>query len=84
MGGKALLQWYEACNIDGSACEGSESESIPKPKRRKGDVSDKPLILVILSPLMACAHREVQQASDIVVCDSRIASEVLRMTASQL
>ena len=43
VGGKALLQWYEACNIDGSACEDSESESIPKPKRKKRDVSDKPL-----------------------------------------
>lgn len=35
VGGKAVLQWYEASNIDGGACEDSETESIPKTKRKR-------------------------------------------------
>ena len=66
VGGKAVLQWYEASNIDGGACEDSETESIPETKRKKRNMSDKPLILVILSPLMARAHSEVQQSGELV------------------
>ena len=47
----------------------SGSECIPK-KKKKREISNKPLILVLLTPLMARAHQEIQQASEIVFCDS--------------
>ena len=37
-------------------------------KRRKK--RKLPMILVLVTPLMACAHQEIQQASEIVFCDS--------------
>ncbi len=67
LGGKALLQWYEANDSDQEADSDSESN---KTKKKKREISDKPLILVILSPLMSRAHKEIQQASEIVFCDS--------------
>ena len=66
MGGKALLQWYET---DDDKDTDIESECVPKKKKKK-EVSNKPLILVLLAPLMARAHQEIQQASEIVFCDS--------------
>ena len=66
MGGKALLQWYET---DDDKDMDSESECIPK-KKKKREIPKKPLILVLLTPLIAHAHQETQQASEIVFCDS--------------
>ena len=66
MGGKALLQWYEA---DDDKDTDIESECVPKKKKKK-ELSNKPLILVLLTPLMARAHQEIQQASETVFCDS--------------
>lgn len=70
MGGKALLQWYEADHSNEDT--DSDNESIPGPnkKREKKEMSDKPLILVLVTPLMAHAHQKIQQASEIVFCDS--------------
>ena len=39
-------------------------------KRRKKELSNKPLSLVLLTPLIARAHQEIQQASEIVFCNS--------------
>ena len=66
MGGKALLQWYEA---DDDKDTDIESECVPKKKKKK-ELSNKPLSLVLLTPLMARAHQEIQQASEIVFCNS--------------
>lgn len=66
MGGKALLQWYEA---DDDKDTDIESECVPKKKKKK-ELSNKPLLLVLLTPLMARAHQEIQQASEIVFCNS--------------
>ena len=46
MGGKALLQWYEA---DDDKDMDSESECIPK-KKKKREISNKPLILFFFDP----------------------------------
>ena len=46
-----------------------KSECIPK-KKKKREISKNPLILALLTPLMAHAHQEIQQASEIVFCDS--------------
>lgn len=35
--------------------------------KEKGEMSDKPLILVILSPLMTRAHSKVKQAGELVI-----------------
>ena len=65
-GGKTLLQWYET-TIEKSDSEG---ECTQKAKRKKRDISQKPLILAIVTPLMARAHSHIQQASEIAFCDS--------------
>ena len=68
-GGKALLQWYEAtCSSERSESD-SEGDCTLKTKRKK-DITQKPLILVIVTPLMARAHSKIQQASEIAFCDS--------------
>lgn len=54
-GGKALLQWYEgsdSCDESGK----SDDEVLTKAKRRKRETSQKPLILAIVTPLMARVH----------------------------
>ena len=64
--GKAILQWYEAPSI-----EDSDSEAdLPPSKRKRREVSSKPLILVICTPLMARVHKQVCQAAEIVFCDA--------------
>ena len=70
-GGKALLQWYEAtCSENSGADTDSEADCGQKPRRKKKCISEKPLILAIETPLMARAHAQIQQASEIVFCDS--------------
>ena len=66
-GGKALLQWYENSDRSDSDCEADFTE---KTKRIKREISHKPLILVIVTPLMARTHAHIQQASEIAFCDS--------------
>ena len=58
-GGKALLQWYENSDRSDSDCEADFTE---KTKRIKREISHKPLILIIVTPLMARAHAHIQQA----------------------
>lgn len=68
-GGKALLQWYEgsdSCDESGK----SDDEVLTKAKRKKRKTSQKPLILAIVTPLMARAHQYIQQGSEIVFYDS--------------
>ena len=65
-GGKALLQWYETT----AKISDSEDENTPKPKKRKREISQKPLILALITPLMARAHCQIQQAGEIAFCDS--------------
>ena len=67
LGGKALLQWYEAPI---SEMDDELDEKAPPAKRKKREPSEKPLILAICTPLMARAHRNVMQAGEIVFCDS--------------
>ena len=64
-GGKALLQRCET-TIEKSDSEG---ECTQKAKRKKRDIQT-PLILAIVTPLMARAHGHIQQASEIAFCDS--------------
>ena len=66
-GGKALLQWYERSDDDG---DDSDTEGCKPRKKRKREPSSTPLILAICTPLMARAHTLVQQASEVVFCDS--------------
>ena len=61
-----MLQWCET-TIEKSDSEG---ECTQKAKRKKRDISQKPLILAIVTPLMARAHGRIQQASEIAFCDS--------------
>ena len=71
LGGKALLQWYVRNNCDNeSGSSGSDCEEIPRPKKKKQEIPQKPMILAIVTPLMARAHQHIQQASEIVFCDS--------------
>lgn len=63
-GGKALLQWYEAtCKSERSESD-CKSDCTLKTKWEKREISQKPLILVIATPLMARAHCKIQQASE--------------------
>lgn len=41
-----------------------------KLKGKKKDLSQKPLLLVIVTPPMAHAHSQIQQVSEMVFCDS--------------
>ena len=64
--GKTILQWYEA-----PGTEDSDSEAdLPPTKRKRREVSNKPLILAICTPLMARIHKQVCQAAEIVFCDA--------------
>ena len=68
--GKALLQWYESKTDNPSDNENCDGESNPPPpKKRKRELTSKPLILVICTPLMAKAHEHVRQA-ELLFCDS--------------
>jgi hypothetical protein len=70
-GGKALLQWFEkGRNEFDNDSESDTEKSIPTKKRKKRELSSKPLILVLCTPLMRRAHSEIQQASEVVFCDS--------------
>lgn len=66
-GGKAFLQWYEAPVSD--TADELEGKA-PPAKRKKRELTEKPLVLAICTPLMARAHRNVMQAGEIVFCDS--------------
>ena len=70
-GGRAMLQWYEITGNNDNNEDDSDTEHPPKKKRKKCiHLSYKPLILVVITPLMAWAHSQIQQASVIVFCDS--------------
>ena len=70
-GGRAMLQWYETTGNNDNNEDDSDPEHPPKKKRKKCiHLSPKPLILVVITPLMAWAHSQIQQASEIVFCDS--------------
>ena len=66
VGGKAILQWYEA-DYNNDEDTDNDSEFVKKKKKER---SIKPLILAIVTPLMARAHNTIQQAQEIVFCDS--------------
>ena len=68
-GGKALLQWCERSDDEG---DDSDTERCIPRKKRKMEPSSTPLILAICTPLMARAHMLVQQASEVVFCDSTL------------
>lgn len=67
LGGKALLQWYEKNEEDLSD---TDNDKCPPKKKRKREPSTTPLILTICTPLMARAHAMIQQAGEVVFCDS--------------
>ena len=64
--GKPILQWYEAPGIEDS----NSGADLPPTKRKRREVSNKPLILAICTPLMARVHKQVCQSVEIVFCDA--------------
>ncbi len=68
IGGRALLQWYKDLAVE---TDGELETTPPQPKKRKKrEVTKKPLILAICTPLMARAHTELCQAGEITFCDA--------------
>ena len=66
--GKAIIQWYEQTSeADDIVDTDTEAGEEPKRKKRK---RVNPMILAICTPLMARAHKDVCQSSEIVFCDS--------------
>ena len=66
-GGKAKLKMYERCDLDDLS--ESEQGSPPQKKKRKL-INSKSAILAICTPLMSRANENIQQAGEIVFCDS--------------
>lgn len=67
-GGKANIQVYDA----GSGEESSDTDTDFKPKKpkKKKMSTTKPLIITACTPLMARVHQNVQQAGELIFCDS--------------
>ena len=63
---KVILQWYEAPGIEDS----DSGADLPPSKRKRREVSNKPPILAICTPLMARVHKQVCQAAEIVFYDA--------------
>ena len=71
--GKAILQWYESHTHKQYhlSDDDTDDESTPPPsKKSKKEVTSKPLILALCTPLMARAHEHVSQAGELLFCDS--------------
>ena len=72
-GGKASVQVYDAGDA-GSADESSDSDAdfqFKKPSKKKKKITTtEPLIITACTPLMSRVHQSVQQAREIVFCDS--------------
>ena len=63
-GGKAKLQIYERCDVFDDL-----SQDTPPQKKRKVKYS-KPMILAVCTPLMSRANESIQQAEEMIFCDS--------------
>ncbi len=66
-GGKAHVQVYETENTDQMDSD-TESQP-PKPKKKKICYST-PLIITACTPLMSRVHKNIQQAREMIFCDS--------------
>ena len=75
LNGRDILQWYEAQTQVLPTDENSDDETStppppPQKKKTKRELTNKPLILAICTPLMAQAHEHVCQAGELLFCDS--------------
>jgi hypothetical protein len=78
LGGKVVLQPYkieaESCDNESDSdtdIKQDERSSKPPPrKKRKANIVKQPMVLALCTPLMSRAHEMVQQAGELVFCDS--------------
>ena len=68
-GGKASVQVYDA-ESDYNDTDSEDDDKPAKPKKRKKLSHSKPLIITACTPLMARVHSHVQQAREMIFCDS--------------
>ena len=83
--GKAILQWYESHTHKQYRLsdDDTDDESTPPPsKKSKRELTSKPLILALCTPLKARAHEHVSQAGELLFCDSISSMEFLLSTHS--
>ena len=66
--GKAAVQCFQG-TTDSSTDSDSNEELPPKKKRRKKG-REKPLIIAVCTPLMSRVHKHIQQAGELIFCDS--------------
>ena len=52
-----------------SDSSGNESDPPPKKKRRKKE-RERPMIITVYTPLMSRVHEHIQQAGEMIFCDS--------------
>ena len=70
-GGRAIMQRFEAKTVHSDAEDDSDSEQEnPKRKRFKRTERETPMVVAICTPLMSRVHHLVQQAGEMVFCDS--------------
>ena len=73
LGGKAILQPFQATTYESTDSEITDSEvdtKLPSKKRRKVDSVHQPMVLAICTPLMSRAHEMVRQAGEMIFCNS--------------
>ena len=74
LGGKAEFQCFEAAVEVSDSCDSdtSDFDSPPRKKKRKRHHHnrEKPMIIAICTPLMGRVHKHIQQAGEMVFCDS--------------
>ena len=66
-GGKAKLQMYERCDVFNDL---SEPEQDTPPQKKRKVKFCKPMILAVCTPLMSRANESIQQAEEMIFCDS--------------
>jgi hypothetical protein len=74
-GGKAKLQCFQAgSQVSDSDSDDPESffesQSVKKKHKRHTANRETPMIIAICTPLMARVHKHIQQAGEMVFCDS--------------
>ena len=69
------MQWYVRNNCNNESDGSSASDCIEIPKEKKQKIQQKPMTSYFI-PLMVRAHQHIQQASEIIFCDSTASLDI--------
>ena len=69
LGGKAKLQCYQGAEVSESDDSELENDHPPKKKRCKNQ-REQPMIVSVCTTLMSQVHEHIQQAGEMIFCDS--------------